>query len=301
MAVFAPGRVAAERTFGLITKHATPDIPVNEAKLRDNLRGLLADHRVILDSGLNVDVQHNPSNWQSAKAQVRLGSYKTPKACASLPMCDRWGDENTKPSFVSRKVALYDVLAHESRHSLPCATRVAAKSVDVGPSCSMREELNCPWVEPLTYTDICQGALDLGDAPNDQPADAVALMMDGDRVWPPRALENENDATGVAAIVKKLCDTLDKVEPRIAKTNGVGSYIKAMRSLIDDTPTRAQRQMLELGIGIFVRNPMAFHSARKRAMHTAMACHVRGRSDLGEQLERLGALIVGLHEHTRGE
>jgi len=296
------GRARSERAFGLITKHAHPDVPVNEAKLRDSLRELLADHRVMLDSGMNIEVQQDPHNWQTAMARVQL-STPSSKAYATLPLCDRWGDSYAKNcSFVSRKVAQNDVLGHESRHSLPCATRVAAKGTDVGPGCNMRAEMSSVWLEPQTYTQVCQGTFDLGNPPIDEPADPVALQMDGDRVWPPRALESEKDASAVAKLVGSLCDALDAVEPRVAKTNGVGAYIRAMQTIIDSkAPTRAQRQMLELGIGIFARNPLAFHSARKRALHTAMACHMRDRLDLGTQLERLGDVITGLHVVSRSE
>ena len=64
-------------------------------------------------------------------------------------------------------------------------------------------------------------------------------------------------------------------------------------------PTRAQKQLLELGVSIFVRNPMAFHSVRKRAMHTAMAAHVRNREELGVQLERLGDVILRLYQEGK--
>ena len=179
------GRTAAERAFGITTKHVHPDLPQpTDASLRNSLRGLLADHRVILDSGMNIEVQQNPMFLRDAMRMVA-----PPKAYSSLPLCDRWGESYSKNcTFVSRKVALHDVLAHDSRHSLPCATRVAAKSTDVGPACSMREEMNSTWVEPITYTQICQGHLDMGDTPKDQAPDPVALQMDGDRVWPPRAL-----------------------------------------------------------------------------------------------------------------
>jgi hypothetical protein len=257
----------------------------------------------MLDSGFTVAVQQNSNNWMHAMARVQLHKPYAAKACGALPVCDRWGDSFSKEcGFVSRKVALNDVLAHDSRQSLPCATRVASKATDVGPGCSMRAEMNSHWVEPLTYTEVCQGAFDLGDAPVDEPADAIALQMDGDRVWPPRALASEKDASGVAKLVGRLCDTLEQLEPRVAKTNGVGSYIKAVSSIVDSkAPTRVQRQMLELGIGIFVRNPIAFQSARKRALHTAMACHMRDREDLGSQLERLGGLILSLHTNARSD
>lgn len=294
------GRVGAERAFGIATKHVHGDIEPSESTLRENLRGLLADHRVMLDSGMNVAVHQDPNNWQSAMASVRLTPPST-QAAGALPLCDRWGEFHSKNcTFASRKVALNDVLAHDSRHSLPCATRVASKATDVGPGCTMRAEMNCHWVKPVTYTEICQGAFDLGDAPNDEPADAVALQMDGDRVWPPRALASEDDAKRVAALVSSLCDALDKVEPRIAKTNAIGCYIKATQSVLKGKAySRSQRQLLEIGVGIFQRNPMAFHSARKRALHTAMACHMRDRKELGSQLERLSDIIVHLHEDSR--
>lgn len=291
------GRAEAERTFGITTKHVSPDLPHCEATLRENLMGLLADHRVMLDSGMNIEVSQNPSNWQDAMAKVRLTpALPANKACSALPLCDRWGDSYSRNcGFVSRKVKLNDVLAHDSRHTLPCATRAAAKSTDVGPGCSMRAEMNSMWVEPVTYTSICQGALDLGEAPVDESADAIALQMDGDRVWPPRALASDDDASAVAALLETLNDKLSRIEPRVAQTNGVGMYMRAVAAVIGDAiPTRAQRQLLEVGIGIFARNPIAFHSARKRALHTAMACHMRGRTELGQQLERLGDMILKL-------
>ena len=294
------GRARAEYTFGITTKHVHADLPVpTEAALRENLRGLLADHRVMLDSGMNIEVQHNPQNWQSAMARVAVSTPKP--ACASLPLCDRWGDSYIKNcSFVSRKVGLNDVLAHDSRHSLPCATRVASKAADVGPGCSMRAEMNSMWLEPVNYTQICQGALDLGQAPADEPADHIALQMDGERIWPPRAFATEDDAAAVCKLVSRLCDTLDKVEPRVAKTNGIGAYMRAIKVVLaSKAPSRAHRQLLELGVSIFARNPIAFHSARKRALHTAMAAHMREREELGAALERLGGAILRLHEQGR--
>lgn len=294
------GRARSEYAFGLATKHVHRDIQVTEAKLRDDLRGLLADHRHMLDSGLNIEVQQSPANWQNAMARVAITAPKK-QPSSTLPLCDRWGDNYaTQCTFVSKKVALNDVLGHDSRPSLPCATRVAAKATDVGPGCSMRAEMNSHWMEPVTYTQVCQGALDLGEAPSDQAADPIALQMDGERVWPPRALASEEDAAAVANLVKALCDSLDGIEPRIAKTNGVGAYMKAVAKVIAaEQPTRAQRQMLELGISIFARNPLAFHSARKRALHTAMAAHMRDREELGVQLERLSESIMWLFQEAR--
>jgi hypothetical protein len=299
------GRVGAERAFGIATKHVHGDIPVKESTLRENLRGLLADHRVMLDSGMNVAVQQDPANWQSALAAVRLSAPST-QPSSTLPLCDRWGEFYSKnATFVSRKVAQNDVLAHDSRHSLPCATRAAGKGGDVGPGCNMRAEMNSHWLEPMTYTQICQGMFDLGDSPSDEPADAIALQMDGDRVWPPRALLSSEWADTTTVLVKELCDKLDGVEPRVAKTNGIGAYIMAVRGILNKLhntgakATRSEQDFLGLGIGIFARNPMAFHSVRKRALHAAMAAHMRDRGELGAQLERLSHIIVRLHEDSR--
>ena len=290
------GRVAAERAFGLATKHIHPDIPQpTDGKLRNDLRELLADHRVLLDSGMNIEVVNNPSSLEAPMAAVKVTKSK-PVPCGTLPFCDRWGDVYTgNCSFVSRRVSINDVLAHDSRHSLPCATRVAAKATDVGPGCNMRAEMNSLWVEPISYERVCQGILNMGEAPADQAVDPIAMQMDGDRIWPPRAVLDEEDSVAVAALVRTLCDELQTVDARVLKTNGIGSYIEAMKRIIDaGAMTRPQKQLLELGIGIFARNPLAFHSARKRALHTAMACHVRDRSELGGELERLGQMIMGL-------
>ena len=289
------GRVRAERAFGISTKHVHPNLPVpSEAALRENLRGLLADHRVMLSSGLNVEIRkHTASN---ATASVRLTEPHGTPARAILPLSDRWCDGSTKTTaFVSKRLTQNDVLGHDSRHALPCATRVAAKPTDVGPGSSMRAEMNSTWSESLTYAQLCEsGTLNLGDVlPADESADAIAMQMDGDRVWPPRALGSEEDAGAVAELVGTLCEALEKVEPRVATTNGVGVYMRATRSLIDSKlPTRAQRHMLELGVCIFARNPLAFLSVRKRALHAAMAAHMRDRVELGTQLERLAELTV---------
>lgn len=296
------GRADAERTFGITTKHVCQDVSYCEATLRDNLTGLLADHRTMLDYGLSFEVQQNAGDIKTAMTCVNL-SLHSAQSCGTLPSCDRWGDMHTsKATFVSRRVAQNDVLAHDSRHSLPCATRVAAKSTQVGPTCSMRSEMNSMWIEPISYTRICQGTLDLdlslGSSP-DEPADAIALQMDGDRIWPPRALADDDDANAAERLVEKLNGILANVEPRIAQTNGVGVYMRAVKAVIDSSaPTRAQRQLLELGIGIFTRNPLAFHSVRKRALHTAMACHMSGRTGLGKQLERLSDFILVM-QNTR--
>jgi hypothetical protein len=77
------GRAAAERAFGITTKHVSDDLPTpTEGKLRDDLRGLLADHRVMLDSGFNVAVQQNSNNWMHAMARVQLHKCATGGATA---------------------------------------------------------------------------------------------------------------------------------------------------------------------------------------------------------------------------
>jgi len=87
------------------------------------------------------------------------------------------------------------------------------------------------------------------------------------------------------------------------KTNGAGAYQTVCHQLIahadsvggePDLADIAKRDWLGLGVAIFVRNPLALHSARKHAMHSAMAAHARGCAELGAQLERLGGLLSGL-------
>lgn len=290
------GRSRAEHAFGITTKHAQAGIPTDETALRDNLRGLVADHRVMLDSGVDVEVMKKPGAWAACFHRTK----QAPPVHGVLPTCDRWGDHYAHSSFVSNKIRRNDVLGHESRHSLPCATRIAREGRGVGPCGNMRAEFESWWSEPVSYTDLCQGSLDLDVMPKDDAADVIAVQQDGDRVWPPRALETPEWAATAAALVKDLCDRVESADVRIMKTNGAGVYMQAVRGVIDDlkkdgtNAARSEEDFLGFGVGLFARNPVGLHSVRKHAMHGAMAAHMRERTELAQNLERLGGLVAGL-------
>ena len=96
-------------------------------------------------------------------------------------------------------------------------------------------------------------------------------------------------------MVSDVCDDIEKANSRAKKADGVGVYMSIFQRVTrEDVDNATVRDLLGLGVGIFARNPLALHSARRRALHAAMAAHVSENAVLGVQLVRLGDLLETL-------
>lgn len=275
-------RQNAERAFG-----RTAGLEHSGDDLTARLRALLVDHVTLLETGTEITIAIGSLQDALEARNLRSTRGKSDTARATLPLCERWGDQYGAHVPASARMALSDVLAHEARASLPTATRLCELGHRVGPGGIMRAELESAWAPLEHYGSIVRRcAPGRGGPPMDEPADAAALQQDGDRVWPPRALAAA-ECDGVAALVRKLCDALEAAPARARQTNGVGLYVRAVERVLDPAD-QAASGLLGLGVAVFARNPTALRSVRKRALHGAMAAHARGRAALGEQLERLG-------------
>lgn len=282
-------RQNAERAFGRTANFK------ESGDLSTRLRALLVDHVTMLETGTEITIAISSLQDALEARNLRSTRGKSHTARATLPLCERWGDQYGAHVPASARMALSDVLAHEARASLPTATRLCELGHRVGPGGIMRAELESAWAPLEHYGSIVRRcAPGRGGPPMDEPADAAALQQDGDRVWPPRALAAA-ECDGVAALVRKLCDALEAAPARARQTNGVGLYVRAVERVLTTNPAdpadpadQAASGLLGLGVAVFARNPMALRSVRKRALHGAMAAHARGRAALGEQLERLG-------------
>lgn len=320
------GLQQAEQVFGKTASYAQSD----ERQLREALRALLVDHRVMLDTGMERHAMRDPKSTAKvaeehrARVAARMGGGAAVGMASAgellfpepLPPCERWGDIYTQTyAFPSRRMAASDVLGHESRLSLPCAVLVAASTERVGPGGTMRAELEAPTTAIVSYAQIVaraeavrRGAATLDEAMaaavglsiqdtrgDEAPPDPIAIAQDGDRVWPPSALLNSEGAARVAQMVGSVCDDLDNANSRAKKADGVGVYMSVFkRATREDVDNAAVRDLLGLGVGIFARNPLALHSARRHAMHAAMAAHMSGHAQLGDALVRLGSLLETL-------
>ena len=293
-------RSDAERVFGKITNHASHD----EVQLRRNLRGLLIDHRVMVDAGLDVAMLSDPARVSRMKREASDRIAYRQKAGRAplnevLPVCDRWGDMHANAyAFHSLRSKTCDVLGYESRPTLPTATIAAADGHRVGPGGTMRADMESSWDPVQTLASIlAEKEHPTGDAPSEcEEADPGAVVQDGFRVWPPRALATEEAAGRVAALVSQTCDTIQGVDPKLRTANGAGVYSKAWavtlgENILSDV---AKRNTLGMGVVLFTREPIALHAARKYSLHGAMAAYARGCPELGKQLERLGDLVLTL-------
>lgn len=304
------GREDAERAFGHSARFARSESSAAPHELRARLQSLLIDHKTMLDVGLEATLSTTLEATLRLRetTAARIAAARAAPAlngglCDPLPPCDRWGDVYGAHVPASTRMRLCDMLAHESRASLPTATRACAASDRVGPGGTMRAELDSAWTPVEPYAALVKSrSLALSGGPlNDGPADAIALQQDGDRMWPPRALASPESARRVAALVERMCDAIEGAPERTRTTNGAGVYVNATRSVLEKVPggdldlsDMGRRELLGMGVGVFLRNPLALKSARKHVLHGAMAAHVRERAELGNQLERLGAAILTL-------
>jgi hypothetical protein len=296
----------AERVFGKTTKHVRGDeANVDMIKLRRNLRGLLTDHRVMMDAGLDISMLANPKliNQMRKNAADRIAHRAGCGQAALnevLPVCDRWGDLHANAyTFNSQRSATCDVLGSESRPTLPTATHVAINGQRVGPGGTMRADLESTWDPVVSLSSIVgERSFDIEALPQDVTLpDPIAVQQDGFRVWPPRALATEEAAERVAALIAQTCDTIEGVDTKLRTVNGAGVYCKAWAVTLGENVLQdvAKRNVLGTGVVLFTREPIALNAARKHAMHAAMAAYARGVTSLGVQLERLGDVIVTLN------
>jgi len=296
----------AERVFGKSAKYIRDDdTAYDKERLRRNLRGLLIDHRVMADAGLDIAVANDP---RGTVARLRVNpanrvALDCPAAHAPLrevmPVCDRWPDVNANSyTFNSQRTAVCDVLGAESRPTLPTATLAAGEGLRVGPGGTMRADLESTWDPIQTLGDIITEAeATAGEIPSDCNApDPTAFLQDGFRVWPPRALATYESAERAAALVSQTCDTIEAVDQRMRLSNGPAVFVKAWSATLGDSLLTdvGKRNAIGLGVVLFTRDPMALHTARRTAFHTSMASYARGCLHLGKQLERLGDLILTL-------
>jgi len=260
---------------------------------------------MMIESGMDVTIALDPSAVhnlaQAHEARLERAGPRRP-ICDALPSCDRWGDANANaPLYMStaNRVARSDVLAHESRATLPMATRLAPSGKRTAPGASMGAEFESRYVPVRTYAQLSQGCApsvpaDLTDAAAAGAADPKALQIDAERSWPPRALGAAFDASGVVGALRGICEALEAQPERTRRTNGPGTYSKLFRKSLATLDDTTARDVLGLSIGAFERDPRELLCARKNAMHAAMASHVCGQPELAVQLERLGDGIAGL-------
>lgn len=202
-------------------------------------------------------------------------------------------------AFHSLRSKTCDVLGYESRPALPTATIAAADGHGVGPGGTMRADMESSWEPVQTLASILAEKEHPTGAPFRQGCEEVdpeAVLQDGFRVWPPRALATEEAAGCVAAFVRQTCDTIEGVSPKLRTANGAGVYSKAWAVTMSDNSLSdiAKRNVLGMGVVLFTREPVALHAARKYSLHGAMAAYASGRLELGRQLERLGDLVLTL-------
>lgn len=296
------GREAAERIFGRTTGYVKANADIDES-VRHNLRVLLLDHRAMSSQNIHMSLQcrHKSGSTASSTARARRLAQLT----ETLFVSDRWPEEQAQNHL--SHVARSELLGYEARPTLPTATSIAGAGKRVGPGGTMRAELESPWSPSSTYGCIVRAHEPMATATADASAppgsaavateaayeaDSLAVAQDGDRMWPPRAISNSEDAASVSVMLDALCQAMDSVPKRIRRTNGAGVYACACQKTLADVGVAGTRNMLGLGVAVMVRNPLAVHSARKHAMHCAMAAHARGCDKLGEQLEHLGELLT---------
>lgn len=310
----------AERVFGLAFRltDETRATAHDAYALRERLRALMADHRGMLDAGVDITVslnngvttnigEENASRCADVarKSACTMASAGAARPC--LPLCDRWPDCARVVFPSTAALALVDTLGHESRPSLPRAISVATEPRRVGPTAVARTELESSWAVPQTLTRLTRASplASLPDAPGEDCADACALQQDGSRVWPPAALRTGEASLAASDVVNAIADKIEALPERLKSTNGVGGYIACVRESMGsatgyDLRTMAHRDVLGLGVGLFVRGADGLKRVRKHALHGAMSAHVRGQNDLASSLERLADLVPTLartHEH----
>lgn len=295
----------AERIFGKTCNHVRDGIEWEPAQLQEKLRGLVADHHMMIETGMDVTIALNPKAVHNLLAahEARIaasGGRPRNSPLTALPSCDRWGDTGA-PIFMSASKRLHtsDVLAHSCRATLPMATRMAPSGHRTGPGASTSIEFESSYQPVCTYAELSRGGVvnpavgRTGDCGEDV-ADTKALHLDAERAWPPRVLGAAFDSGKVTAAVRSMCDALDDQPERTRRTNGPGTYTKLFKRAMATLDDASARDLLSLRIGAFEREPLELHRARRCAMHASMAAHACSHSELGVQLERIGDAISGL-------
>lgn len=296
----------AERVFGKVTRLLDEnDDEFDTACLRRNLRGLLIDHRIMSDSGLDRAVLYNPRSVMETRrhSAEQLTRQVQAPLTEVIPTCDRWNDVISAVAAVSRqRGCTTDVLGADTRSTLPMSIRAAGDGFRVGPGGTFSAEMESTWTSARKLADVLQDHdAPTGNLPDHcDVADAQAFLEDGFRMWPCRALSSKEASERVAALVSQTCDTIESVNPKLRLANGAGVYTKAWVMTLGGNVLQdvAKRHVLGLGAVLFTRDPAALNETGKHCFQGSMAAYCRGSSELGKQLERLGYLVSTLQRHS---
>lgn len=238
-----------------------------------------------------------------------------------LPSCARWGDQILQQYAVRGfgPVELGDMprLAENTRPTLPGPLQINSERDRMGPHASTRM-LNSQPVPICSYGQMVEEAramaasaitssFDVGISvglgvvdqkatliPEGEPAaafnDRAAAAEDGERVWPPFALNSTGNAKEAKDVVKQIMSTFSDmaVKPEVLCAIS-GVYTSAVEFVLasESLQTVHRDAFAALGIGAHGYTRADVARAGDRARLLAAAAHVMGHSELGDALTEL--------------